>query len=137
MVLKWEDKGKVIFFFKLKSLYYKILRNLKILSVPSKTKMIYVILEKLAQSESNVLRLYLGIYPIEGSGTDTRLYRHHTLSSSCGKILILTIPACTQYGVFLAELVGRGDVSHLQVLFLKIIRFLTCSNLESSLFLMG
>lgn len=38
-------------------------------------------LGKLAKSESNVLRLYLGVYPIEEGGTGTRLQSHRISSS--------------------------------------------------------
>ena len=89
--------------------------------------MIYIILGKLAQSESNVLRLYLGIYPIEESETETRLHSHHTVSSSCRHRKTFTRSSCflhlpaVRMGCywlsFGQQFMGRGDVSHLQFLF--------------------
>lgn len=41
--------------------------------------MIRLVLGKLAHSEGNALRLYLGIYSIQEGGTETRLHSHHTV----------------------------------------------------------
>ena len=50
-----------------------------------KTVMISVMLltDKLAQHESNALRLFSVTYPIQESGSGTRLHRHHTVCFFC------------------------------------------------------
>ena len=55
------------------------------MNVLRKTVIIYIILliDKLAQHESNVLRLCLVIYPVQESGTGARLHSHHTVRFFC------------------------------------------------------
>lgn len=68
--------------------------------------MICIILGELAQSEGNVLRLYLGIYSIEEGGTGAKLHRPFLPPRDTKRHLSdhpSTPATCSHHGMLLAE----------------------------------